>query len=580
MRFRRLICLLTLTAATGCLLPAQAKRISPDEARQRRALIIGNEKYPWGPLTNPVNDARAMESALKEYGFRVNKVENGTRSDILAAVRIFVDQVRPNDAVVVYYSGHGVQIGGENFLIPVDLNPRTETEVRDDAINVHRLLRDLEGTGSRLRVLILDSCRDNPLRGSKSGQRGLARMEGGRGTIIAFATSEGETADDSRGKSNSIYTRELLVAISEKANLEEALRTAQRRVDRASGGKQVPAIYSKLLEDFYLWEGGSAVVAPVDREQAAREAYDEIRTSSRPEDFEQLANLFAGTAWGSRAKLRAGVLRRPSPPAGPVKGDVRENGTDGQRYVYVPAGKFQMGCSEGDGECGSAEKPRREVEITKGFWLGQTEVSVEAYQRFASANRRAMPAEPNFNGTALNPGWSKGKMPMVNVDWAEAKAYCEWAGGRLPSEAEWEYAARGETTGARYGKLEQVAWFGDNARKTAINAQEIWEKDQKNYVTRLHQNGNGFRGAGLKSPNGYGLYDMLGNVWEWTEDWYGEASYQGGERRDPKGPPNGEKKVLRGGSWGDDAGYPRASVRFRVVPSVRNVNIGLRCAWD
>jgi len=525
MRIPVSMCLLAIACAGGWLLPAQGKRVSAAEARQRRALIIGNATYAWGPLTNPVNDARAMETALQEYGFRVSKVENGTRRDILGAVRTFVEGVKPNDAVLVYYSGHGVQIGGENYLIPVDLNPRTEAEVRDDAINANRLLKDLESTGSRLRVLILDSCRDNPLRGSKTTQRGLARMEGGRGTIIAFATSEGETADDSRGKANSIYTRELLGALRDKANLEEALRVAQRRVDRESAGKQVPAIYSKLLEDFYLWEGGAetvAAAAPVDREQAAREAYEEVRNSTRPEDYEQLASLFAGTAWGSRAKLRAEALRRSAAPAGPAKGDVRENRKDGQRYVWIPAGTFRMGCSEGDGECDGDEKPAREVEISKGFWLGQTEVTVEAYKRFASSTNRGMPVEPKFLDRALNPGWSQGKMPMVNVDWNDGKAYCEWVGGRLPSEAEWEYAARGETRGAGYGNLGQIGWYGDNAGNGAINAKEIWDKDQKNYGKRLEQNGNGFHGVGLKAPNGYGLYDMLGNVWEWAEDWYGE----------------------------------------------------------
>ena len=110
------------------------------------------------------------------------------------------------------------------------------------------------------------------------------------------------------------------------------------------------------------------------------------------------------------------------------------------------AGTFMMGCSPGDSECDAGERPAHQVTITKGFWMGQTDVTVAAYKRFAAATGKQMPAEPNYSGRPLNPGWSDDAMPIVDVTWYEAQAYCGWAGGRLPTEAEWEYAARAGST--------------------------------------------------------------------------------------------------------------------------------------
>jgi formylglycine-generating enzyme required for sulfatase activity len=251
------------------------------------------------------------------------------------------------------------------------------------------------------------------------------------------------------------------------------------------------------------------------------------------------------------------------------------------KEVWIPPGAFTMGCSEGDTECDDDEKPAHPVTITKGFWMGQTEVTVGAFKRYSRATGKPMPPETGASGRTLNPGWKNEGEPIGNVTFQEAADFCAWAGKmRLPTEAEWEYAARAGSREARYATLENIGWYADNSGDLRFNSVRIWTEDASNYNNRLKENGNGPKVVAQKRPNAWGLFDMLGNVWEWTADWYGEKYYQAKEAQDPQGPPSGTQRLMRGGAWNNFHRNLRASYRVKNGPEKRLIVSGFRCAGE
>ena len=231
----------------------------------------------------------------------------------------------------------------------------------------------------------------------------------------------------------------------------------------------------------------------------------------------------------------------------------RVNPEDGQSYVWVPAGTYRMGCSPGDSDCGRDEKPSHSVTISKGFWMAQTEVTVGAYKRFAQATGRTLPSGPPWDSA-----WKQDNLPMVYVTWDDALSYCTWAGGRLPTEAEWEYAARAGTQTKYY--------FGNDA---ALLGDYAWYDSKSEDAAHP---------VGQKKPNAWGLFDMLGNVWEWCQD--REGSYPSRAVTDPQGPSSGENRILRGGSWYGFTWFTRVSLRNYSLPGYRLNCYGFRCVRE
>lgn len=221
------------------------------------------------------------------------------------------------------------------------------------------------------------------------------------------------------------------------------------------------------------------------------------------------------------------------------------NPIDEEKYVWIAPGSFTMGCSPGDNECSDDEKPAHAVDIEKGFWLEQTEVTIGAYKKFAAKHALKLPADD-------------ATLPMTGLMWAKAKEYCAAIGGRLPTEAEWEFAARAGNSQAYYGMPSNISWFAENS-------------------------GDARHPVGGKLPNGFGLYDMLGNVREWVLDRYYEKYYLDS----PATGPNVDQPlasnataVVRGAFWGSDAKSVRVSHRSEQETNAEDDTIGFRCAVD
>jgi formylglycine-generating enzyme required for sulfatase activity len=219
---------------------------------------------------------------------------------------------------------------------------------------------------------------------------------------------------------------------------------------------------------------------------------------------------------------------------------------EGYVWVTIPGGSFQMGCTAGDADCNPDELPAHQVTLAS-FDLLETEVTEAQYLEVMGTNPSG-----HYNGAAGD------DLPVENVTWVAAQAFCEATGGRLPTEAEFEYAARGgQTTRYSCGDdaacLDGIAWYGANSG------------DQKHAVK-------------TKAANAYGVYDLAGNVWEWCSDWY--ATYGADAQEDPQGPEAGSDRVYRGGGFAYDAKNQRASFRNAYMPTGDLDYLGFRCARD
>lgn len=278
---------------------------------QRVALVIGNAAYKDAPLTNPVNDARAIVKALQEAGFSVIQRENIDQRGMLSALREFGDHLRAGGTGLFYYAGHGMQIKGRNYLIPVGANIEREDEVAFSAVDAQAVLDKMEAAGNVANIMILDACRNNPFtRSTRSGQAGLAQMDAPVGTLVAYATSPGAVASDGTG-ANGLYTQHLLTAIRQPGNkVEDVFKQVRSNVRRDSQGKQVPWESTSLEGDFYF-KGGPLVIVTVDPAAALEVAlWDAVKGSSMPIEIRAYLNRyptgkFAAEARGRLAQLQA-----------------------------------------------------------------------------------------------------------------------------------------------------------------------------------------------------------------------------------------------------------------------------------
>lgn len=298
---------------------------------QRIALVIGNANYKEAPLLNPVNDARAIGKALQDSGFTVILRENTDQRGMMSALREFGDKLRSGGVGIFYYAGHGMQIKGRNYLIPVGANVEREDEVAYSAVDAQAVLDKMEAAGNASNIMILDACRNNPFtRSTRSGQAGLAQMDAPVGTLVAFATSPGAVASDGAG-ANGLYTQHLLEAMRKPGlKVEDVFKQVRANVRRDSQGKQVPWEATSLEGDFYFKPGAVGGEQSTAARLVATEAqievalWDAVKNSTLAIELRAYLNRypqgrFAEEARGKVALLQAPVVAAALPVATPAR---------------------------------------------------------------------------------------------------------------------------------------------------------------------------------------------------------------------------------------------------------------------
>ena len=215
--------------------------IEPAEASKRLALVVGNGNYSDLPLANPVNDAKAIAEKLRKLGFSVDFQNNINRKTLRKSIRTFGGKLGADDIGLFYYAGHGMQVSGENYLIPIDSDINSEDEVPDEGVSVNAVLRKMESAKNAVNIVILDACRNNPFKRSfRSGGRGLRRVDGPVGSIIIYATAPGDVADDGDGR-NGIFTSHLLQHIATPGlTIHQIMNRVRNDVRQSTSGKQIP----------------------------------------------------------------------------------------------------------------------------------------------------------------------------------------------------------------------------------------------------------------------------------------------------------------------------------------------------
>ncbi len=260
------------------------------------------------------------------------------------------------------------------------------------------------------------------------------------------------------------------------------------------------------------------------------------------------------------------TVSRPKIPFHPKPGQVWKDPYLGMEFVWVPGGCYKMGCGWWTSSCSGDEKPVHEV-CVDGFWMGKHEVTFDQYDRFCEETGREKPDDG---------GWGRGRRPVINVSWHDAKAFANWLSQktgykfRLPTEAEWEYACRSGGKDQMFAGFSDVSQLYRYANFCDRNCPLSWKTKEQDdgYSYSAH--------VGSYTPNGLGIYDMSGNVWEWCEDWYDKNYYTRSPAKNPRGPSRGAHRVIRGGCWLNNPRLLRCANRLYAAPDDKYDNLGFR----
>ena len=564
---------------------------------RRLALVIGNSDYQHvDDQPYATSDARLLASTLENLGFMVILHENLTYSELHQVFYDFGRMQVHNDAVVLFYVGRGVNYQGKNYIVPTDAGLESPANLKQ-LLPTSELYSYWHTSPQDVHVAFWDVSATGLARNAWF-QNGFVAENPQAGALIAYSSNAGEYSGSTDGRYGS-YAKALGNQLLIHQDIQ-TLFTGVREEIKASGSAQNPIEFSALSGKFYF-KTNQFQTSAVDNkskiyiiEESDKPAIIELTCTFNAnfyldgQNFGRyekgsiytLANVAPGEHhlkmgdWQTTILLESGKIYRITTGDVIEKPKPAEVDRTGLEMVHIPAGTFQMGSHRGDED----ENPVHTVSL-RPFYMSKYEITNEQYCRFLNDIR--CPADGHINqimyiGMAdedvqieylsgfFKPKDGKDNYPVVEVSWFGANAYARWAGGRLPTEAEWEYAASG-------GKQHNYVFSGsDNVNEVAWYIDNAMGDDS-------FMNG-GSRPVGQKKPNEFGLHDMSGNVWEWCADWY--SKYTDQTANNPSGPAQGRFKVLRGGSWRFEVGRARVEYRYSRTPQYTNDDRGFRIVRD
>jgi len=557
----RLLFLACITVASAVLtFPAL-----PQERPARVALVIGNASYPDSstPLSTTIRDARTLAEEFRRSDFDVDLKENLGKEEMRVAIDAFMNKIKTGMSALFYFNGFGIQVGRQTYLIPVNAQIWTEAEVRRDGISIDATLAEVQRRGAKVKIVIIDAARRNPFeRRFRTSAAGLAAVDAPEGTLAMFSAAPGKVLNDGTG-TNSLFVSELIKELRvPNLTAEEVFNRARIGVSRASNNEQVPWVASSLIDEFYFGATRPTQTAapapapapsPAPTDTPAPSPAPAPTPATIPAPSPAPAPAPAPTPAPAPAPTPASVPPAPPPePSGGATakaGDTFRDCADCGEVVVVPAGSFQMGSAS------EFENPVHNVKIEKAFAIGRHEVTFDEWDQCVE--------EGGCKHRPDDRDWGRGDRPVINVSWLDAKAFVTWLSQktgktyRLPSEAEWEYAAR--------GGVSTPYWWGRDAGTRQANCREC-KTDSPSQTLPV----------GSFKPNPFGLFDTAGNAAEWVEDCWND-NYRGA-------PVNGTAwqtgqcrlRVLRGGAFDSQAKYLRSQARFRYDSDVRFSANGFR----
>ena len=477
---------------------------------KRLALLLGNAAYQkLPPLANVPAELDLMGTALRGAGFEVTVERDFTLDKVQKTVFDFLAKIQPGDVCFFYFDGYAIQAQQENFLLPVEFDPNAaQQDISSVAVELIGIQQNLDAKKAGLKILALEASRSDPRLMTQGVGLANPELSSSREILFAFSARPGQLPQDN----NAAFTKNLSAAIQKKGlGLSEVFGDVQKDV--------LTYVLNSVTQEFYF-HAKEKVPEPVPPPPTVITKYE----------------------------------RTP--------GSLGHNSRDKEDYVWIPPGTFKMGCVPDDSRCKPEEKPQHKVTISKGFWMGRNEVKTLSYERYVDADKktRQMPKR----GPIWDEKWKKvdSTYPMAELTADEAAGYCAWAGGRLPTEAEWEYSARA-------GEADKIFPFNGTE-----DSREQANFDGKKGNDKWDQAAP----VGSFNANNWGLLDMAGNVWEWCLDKFSKTYFQElpPEVVDPPGPVgNLPQHVVRGGSWYSD---PKEHLRisFRLGRDAGNT-VGFRC---